>query len=127
MTAVVDSFTSTIQTFQKAIDRVLQYPRGPQRWRAANNLWLSLSTKNQQIYREVVAENATTRELVNKHGEAIGVSKAERADKTLRNSLNIPVGAYIAITKADPQAFIEKKNAALFFKEFREYSTRKVY
>jgi hypothetical protein len=125
--AAVDEVAHAIKTFNKAVDTVLQYPRGPQRWRAANNLWLSLSFRNQRIYREVCKDNATTRDLVNKHGEAIGLSRAEMADKSLRNALNIPTGAYIAITKADPDVFKEKKNSELFFKEFREYTTRSTF
>jgi len=127
MATTVDDITSAMNTFNKAIDMVLREPIGPKRWRAANNLWLSLSPKHHQIYREVSAENAQARTLVDKHGRALGLSKAEMSQKTLRNALNIPVGAYNAIVKADPNVFREKKNFKLFAKEFPEYMTREVF
>lgn len=125
MPAVVDQLTHAIQTFDKAIAGVLQYPVGsPKRWRAANDLWLSLSSKHRRIYREVCEENRLARDLVNKHGQALGVTKELMADKTLRQCLNIPIGAYHAITKADPSVFTLEGNAKKFFKEFPEYTTR---
>lgn len=127
MPAAVDNVTKAIATFNKAIDKVLREPVGPQRWRAANNLWLSLSPKHRKIYSEVCTENKQTRDELNKFGEQIGLSKAEKSDKTLRECLNIPAGAYIAISKADPGAFIIKNNSQKFFKEFPEYTTREVY
>lgn len=123
MATAVDEVTHAMKTFNKAIDMVVREPIGPKRWRAAHNLWLSLSPKHHQIYREVTAENIRTRKTVDKHGKALGLSKSEMADKSLRNALNIPVGAYTAIKKADPQAF-DKNNSAKFFKEFPEYRTR---
>jgi len=125
--AVVDDVTSALKTFNKAIDMVLREPVGPKRWRAANNLWLSLSSKHKQIYKEVIAENAVTRQLVDKHGQAVGLSKAEMSDKSLRNALNIPAGAYNAIVKADPDVFKLKSNFKKFAQEFPEYMTRESY
>lgn len=121
--AAVDEVTHAMKTFNKAIDMVLREPVGPKRWRAAHNLWLSLSPRHPKIYREVTEENAQTRKAVDKHGQALGLAKAEMADKTLREALNIPVGAYIAIKKADPRAF-DDINSKKFFKEFPEYRTR---
>lgn len=126
MQAVVDQVTEAYKTFNKAIDGVLQYPVGPKRWRAANSLWLTLSFRNQQIYKDVCLENKITRESVDKHGMAIGLTRTEKADKSIRNCLNIPTGAYQFIEKADPTVFKEKKNSAKFFKEFPEYTTREV-
>lgn len=123
-TAIVDDVSHAIQTFNKAIDGVLREPLGPKRWRAANNLWLSLSSKHRRTYREVCAENSQVREQMNKFGQEIGLTKMQKADKTLRNCLNIPAGAYLAISKADPSVFITKSNSEKFFKEFREYTTR---
>jgi len=125
--AVVDDVTSALKTFNKAIDMVLREPVGPKRWRAAHNLWLSLSPRHKQIYKEVIAENAITRQVVDKHGKAVGLSKAEMSDKTLRNALNIPVGAYNAIQRADPDAFKLKSNFKKFAQEFPEYMTRESY
>jgi len=124
MSTAVDSFTDALKTFNKAIDMVLREPIGPKRWRAANNLWLSLSSKHKEQYKAVLAENAMTRQLVDKHGRAVGLSKAEMSDKSLRNALNIPVGAYSAIVKADPNVFKEKSNFVKFAQEFPEYMTR---
>lgn len=121
--AAVDEVTHAMKTFNKAIDMVVREPVGPKRWRAAHNLWLSLSPRHQQIYKEVTAENIKTRRAVDKHGRAIGLSKSEMADKSLRNALNIPVGAYITIKKSDPTAF-DEKNSSKFFKTFPEYRTR---
>ena len=123
MNAALEEVNHAIQTFDKAIAEVIKQPRGPKRWRAAHNLWLSLSFKNQKTYREVCAENAHTRTLVNKHGQAMGTDVIS-SDKTLRNSLNIPVGAYIAISKADPDAFKIKSNGIKMMKTFPEYCTR---
>lgn len=123
-----DSITDVLKTFNKVIDEVLKYPPGPKRWRAAHDLlWLNISPTNRQQYAEVVRENAMQRELVTKHGEAIGVTKGEKSDKTFRQALAIPHGAYYAITRADPRAFNEKKNGPLMFKEFKEYTTRSTY
>lgn len=126
MSTPVDEFTHAIKTFNKVIDGVLQHPPGPKRWRAANNLWLSLSSKHRQVYRETVDENSHTRELVTKHGQALKTTIGN-TDKNMRNYLNIPAGAYMAIAKADPEAFTNKANAPKFFKEFKEYTTREVY
>lgn len=127
MKAALDDLTHAIETFDSAIAMVTKQPRGPKRWRAANNLWLSLSFQNQKIYREVCDENRISRETVDKFGQQIGLTKAQKADKTLRNCLNIPVGAYIAIGKADPTTFTEKSNSVKFFKTFPEYTTRGVF
>ena len=125
MSAPVDGITSAIKTFNKVIDQVLKYPPGPKRWRAAHDLlWLNVSPTNKQTYAEVAEANRVTRELVDKHGQAIGLTKAEKADKSLRNALSIPPGAYHAITKADPHMFDDKRNFAKFAKEFPEYCTR---
>lgn len=127
MTAPVDGITSAIKTFNKVIDQVLKQPTGPKRWRAAHDLlWLNISPTNGKIYREVAEENRIIRESVDKHGMAIGASKSEKADKTFRNAFNIPVGAYHAITKADPHMFDDKRNFAKFMKEFPEYCTREI-
>lgn len=117
---------NAIKTFNKAIDMVLREPIGPKRWRAAHNLWLSLSPKHQQQYKEVSKENRLTRQLVNKHGQAVGLTKSEKADKSLRNALNIPSGAYYTIERADPDVFKKKSNSRKFFKEFPEYTTRSI-
>lgn len=118
----VDSATTALNTFNKAIDRVLAQPPGAQRWRAANNLWLTLSPKNQRIYKEVVAENAMVRESVNKYGMA-----DSKENENLRNYINIPVGAYQVIERADPDVFRAKKNSERFFKAFPEYATREIF
>lgn len=123
----LDSITSAMNTFNKAIDTVLKEPIGPKRWRAANNLWLSLSTRHQEQYRDVVRENALTRESVDKHGRAVGLTKAEMSDKALRNAMNIPTGAYYFIMKSDPSVFEKKSNFKRFAQEFPEYMTRDTY
>lgn len=123
----VDSITSAMDTFNKAIDMVLREPIGPKRWRAANNLWLSLSTKHQQQYKDVVKENALVRESVDKHGRAVGITKAEMSNKTLRNAMNVPAGAYYFIMKSDPSVFEKKANFKKFAQEFPEYMTRDTY
>lgn len=127
MQAAVDQVTHAMKTFDSAIARVLREPVGPKRWRAANSLWLSLSSGHRKVYQEVVLENKRTRHEVDKFGQAIGIAKSERADKTLRECLNIPAGAYIAISKADPGAFLIKSNSEKFFKEFPEYCTRSTW
>lgn len=126
MSSSVDGLTSAIKTFNKVIDQVLKHPAGPKRWRAAHDLlWLNVSPTNKRIYAEVAEANRITRELVDKHGQAIGATKQEKADKSLRNALSIPPGAWYAITKADPHMFDDKRNFAKFAKEFPEYTTRK--
>lgn len=127
MAAPVDEVTHAIQTFNKALDVVLKEPRGPKRWRAANNMWLSLSSKHRQTYHEVVEENRLTREAVDRFGFDKKATSVDKADKTIRESLNIPVGAYMWITKSDPEVFLEEKNSSLFFKTFPEYTTREVF
>lgn len=128
MAQAVDQFTQTLETLKKPINEVMKRPPGPERWRAAHDmLWLNLSWKNRRTYQEVCEENRITRESVDKFGQAVGITKAEMADKTFRNALNIPVGAYTVIQKADPDVFREKKNASLFFKTFPEYTTREVF
>lgn len=116
------SATTALDVFHKAIDRVLAEPPGAQRWRAANNLWLTLSPKNKDVYKSVVAENALVRQTTDKHG-----TDTKNPDKNLRNYLNIPVGAYYVIERADPDAFKEKKNAEAMFKAFPEYTTRELF
>jgi len=128
MAHIVDNMMATLKQLERPIDLVLKFPPGPARWRAAHDLlWKDLSFKNTQIYNDVVRENRLTREAVDKHGQAIGMSRVEIADRSFRNSLNIPKGAYLAITKADPNVFTEKTNAPKFFKEFKEYTTREIY
>lgn len=123
--STVDTFTQALKTLNKPIDEVLKYPPGPKRWRAAHDLlWLNISWSNQLIYKEVVENNRITRDLVNEHGMAKKVTKAESSEKNLRNALNIPTGAYYAITKSDPQIFSDKRNFAKFMKTFPEYMTR---
>lgn len=120
-----DGVSNALKTFNKVVDEVLKYPAGPQRWRAAHDLlWLNLSWKNQQTYKEVAAENSKIRKLVDKHGIAIGATKAEKADKTLRNALSIPHGAYYTIQRADPELFKRKEDFKKFAKTFPEYMTR---
>jgi len=128
MITAVDDFHTTLKTLSKPIDMVLKYPPGPKRWRAAHELlWKNLSWKNQQIYTQVVEENRITRESVDKHGRALGLTGSEMADKTLRTCLNIPVGAMHVIEKVDPHLFATKANERKFFNEFKEYSTRETY
>jgi len=123
----VDAVSEAYKTFNKVIDEILKHPPGPKRWRAAHDLlYLNLSERNRREYRAVIKENAMLREQVDKHGRAIGVTKSERADKTFRNALAFPHGAYYAIMKSDPRAFSDKNNAAKMFKAFPEYNTRSV-
>lgn len=119
----MNSATTPLDIFNKAIDRVLAQPPGAQRWRAANSLWLTLSPKNKEIYKSVVAENALVKKAVNKHGQ----SNEKHADQSLRNYLNIPVGAYQVIERTDPDVFKVKKNSERFFKTFPEYTTREIF
>jgi hypothetical protein len=118
------SIDSVLSTFNKAVDMVVAEPPGPKRWRAANTLWLSLSPKNRAEYEAVVTENKKVREAIDKHGFAKG--NAGKSEHTLRNALTFPRGAYMFISKADPQAFLEKENAAKMNKTFPEYLTREV-
>lgn len=127
MVTAVDKLTQAYKTFNGGIDVVLKEPRGPKRWRAANSLWLSLSPKHRRIYREVVRDNQVTRMQVDKFGQAAGLTRTDKADKTLRECLNIPAGAYMFISKADPEAFTLKSNAIKMFKAFPEYCTREVF
>jgi len=111
-----------IQVFDEAIKRVLAHPPGRRRWRAANNMWLSLSPRHQEQYQSVIKENKEFRDSLSKFNKfALG------QDGNLRQFLNIPTGAYYAITRADPTAFTKKENAAKMFKEFPEYRTAEVY
>lgn len=128
MSTPVDELTQTLKQLRKPIDIVMKQSPGPRRWRLAHDLlWKNMSTKNQQTYYDVCLENQLMRESVDKFGQAIVATRHDKADKSLRNYLNIPVGAYTAIEKADPNVFKEKSNAKKFFEEFREYSTRKVF
>ena len=115
------SADEVLTTFNKAIDRVLAQPIGAKRWRAANDLWLTLSPKNREQYAAVVRENAQVR-------ESLGTFNKYSASKDgLRQCLNIPTGAYYCIERADPDVFKKKSNAPKFFKEFTEYTTAEAY
>ncbi len=126
MPAAVDELSKAIKTFDKAISLVTKEPVGPRRWRAANSLWLSLSPRHQRIYQEVCRENAKITQEVNKFGQASG-TKVGDSGHTLRNALSFPAGAYIAIAKADPTAFLLQENSKKMFDEFAEYRTRGTY
>jgi hypothetical protein len=116
------SADTVLATFNNAIDIVLAQPVGAKRWRAANDLWLTLSPKNRQLYDAVVRENAQVRESLGTFNKfAVG------DEKNLRRVLNVPTGAYYAIQRADPDVFTRKANAAKFFKEFKEYTTAEIY
>lgn len=113
-----------LDVFNKAIDRVLQEPIGPKRWRAANDMWLTLSPKNKALYKAVVKENREFREAL---GTFNKFATSEDKNSNLRQYLNVPTGAYYTIERADPDVFKKKENAVRFFKEFREYTTAEVY
>lgn len=115
----------TLNTLYKPINEVLKYKPGPRRWRAAHDLlWKNLSWKNQQIYNDVVEECRIYREA---QGTFNPYGKSDDKNSSLRQFLNFPTGAYYAITKADPQAFMSKANAAKMFKEFKEYRMSEKY
>lgn len=124
-TTPVEEITSAYKTFNKAIDRVLKNPPGPKRWRAAVNMWLTLSPNNKQRYQSLVAENAKVREELNKFG--LSQDKLKDPEHNLRSALSFPHELYYLIEKADPMAFRDKKNAPLMFKELSEFTTREVY
>lgn len=120
-----DSVTEALATFNKAIDAVLKNPPGPKRWRAAHDLlWLNLSSTNRKQYAEVIKENAMARDLVDQHGMGLNLTKVEKADKTMRQALAIPHGAYYTIQRVDPRAFTDEKNRDKMHRTFPEYSTR---
>lgn len=119
------SIESALTTFNKAIDQVLQYPAGPQRWRAANTFWLRLSPKHRAQYDAVVRENRQYREALSAMNNKFATSNDSNSG--LRAYLSIPAGAYYAIRRADPDVFSEKRNAEKFFKEFPEYTSREVF
>lgn len=128
MAQSVDGLTQALNTFNKVVDLVIKEPRGPKRWRTAHDLlWLNVSHKNKRIYREVCAENKLVRDAVDKTGFDIKATRKDRADKTMREAMNIPTGAYMAIAKADPDAFKEKANAKKMFETFPEYRTRELF
>lgn len=119
------SADSVLTTFNRAIDLVLKEPIGPKRWRAANDLWLTLSPKHKEQYRAVVRENSQIREsLISAHKK---FHTSDDKNSALRLSLNIPTGAYYTIQRADPDAFKKKENAAKFFKEFKEYTVAEAH
>lgn len=114
------SADSVLATFNKAIDRVLKEPIGPKRWRAANDMWLTLSPSNKTVYQQVVSENKQMRDSLLETRKKFLAS--DDKNSTLRLSLNIPAGAYYTIERADPDVFKKESNAAKFFKEFKEYT-----
>lgn len=118
------SADSVLTTFNRAIDLVVNEPIGPKRWRAANNLWLSLSPKHKIQYKAVVKENAQVRESLTSMNKKFNTS--DDKNSALRLSLNIPAGAYYTIQRADPDAFKKESNARKFFKEFKEYTVADV-
>jgi hypothetical protein len=126
MITPVDNMTRLLKQLNEPVDVVMKNPPGPARWRAAHDLlWRDLSWKNKKTYLEVVEENRATRESVDKFGQAL--NSMDNEQQNIRNALNIPVGAYIAIAKCDPTVFKEPKNAQKFFNEFKEYTTREIY
>lgn len=126
--AIVDDFTKSLEILKQPIAIVMKSPPGPRRWRVAHDLlWRDASPRNQKIYKEVTEENRLTREAADKFGFDKHATKEQRADKTLRNYLNIPIGAYQTIEKADPGVFKAAENAKKFFETFPEYATREIW
>lgn len=124
-TTAVDEVTNAYKVFNKTIDRILAHPPGPARWRACVNVWLTLHPQNAAIYKNLVAENATLRTELNKHG--LSQDKMKDPEKNLRSALAFPHGLLYLIDKSDPQAFRLKKNASLMHKALSEFTTREVY
>jgi len=120
MKAAVDAITDAHKTFNKAIDRVLKEPVGPQRWTAAYNLWLTLSPSNKRIAAEVAHENKLFREA----NSAVGNKFGKVADKnsSLRNFMTLPSGLYYVIERADPMAFKKPSNAQKMRKTFPQFT-----
>lgn len=113
-----------LQTFNEAVDKVLKEKPGPSRWRACVKLWLTFPG-NREVYNQLTKENASTREVLNKHG--LSHDKMKDPDKNLRSYLALPHSLYYLIERADPLAFTEKKNAPQMFKTLREFTTREVF
>ena len=113
------------KTFNKAIDKVLKEPVGPQRWAAAYNLWLTLSPGNSRIAAEVAQENKLFREA----NSAVGNKFGKVADKnsSMRNFMTLPSGLYYTIERADPEAFKKESNAQKMRKTFPQFTRSEVY
>lgn len=111
-----------LKTFNKAVNIVMANPPGPARWRAANDLWLTLSPNNVALYKAISVENKQYRETTSRFGMGVE-GKDAFSGGHLRSRLSIPKGAYYAIKRADPLVF-DKENEAKFFKTFPEYTTR---
>jgi hypothetical protein len=122
--ATTDGIIAALKTFNSAIDKVLCYPAGPKRWRAANNLWLSLSYKHREEYAAVVKENADYRAAL---GPFNKFAQSNDKNSGLRSYLNIPAGAYYMIQRADPNVFRKPENNKKFFNEFKEYTTAEAF
>lgn len=130
--AAVDNVSSAYQTFNQAIDRVLKERPGPDRWKAALKLWLSLSPANKYQYEQLRRENAKVRKAVDTLGVSHDIASKMRSvkgtsDHTMRQYMTFPSSLYYLLEKADPMAFRDKRNAALMFKTFKPLTTREIY
>ena len=86
--------TQALNTFSKAIDRVMKEPPGPSRWLEARKLWFSLNPDNPTINRMCAEDNAEFRRNIVKNKKS-----------NWKAAYRLPVGAKYAIERADPQAF----------------------
>lgn len=125
------------QKLGELIDKhVMSQPRGPQRWRAAVNLWVSLGDMYvtegltaEQENNAVIRDNKQKRALLkNKYGfmsDAKAVINGG-GESDLREALNMPFGAHMFISLVDPE-IKTKENTFRLMKEFREYCVPEAY
>lgn len=113
---------NVLTTFNKAIDRVLAQPPGPERWKEAVNLWLTQHPSHPLINQQVIEQNRKYREtLIDKFGTTGDKNSSFRA------AMSFPAGAKAFIEMSDPQAFKTKENRALLFKTFPGYARTEKY
>lgn len=121
----------------KLIDtHVLSKPRGPQRWRAAVDLWINIGdmyvsdglTASQENKIVIRQNKQKKNELKNKYAMMSDVNSVIKGggDSDLREALNMPFGASLFIDLVDPEVRT-KENTYKVMKAFPEYCIPESY
>lgn len=119
------------QKLGELIDKyVLSQPRGPERWRAAVNLWINMGDMYvtpgltaEQENKAVIRANRDKKLLLkNKYGFMSDSRKVINGggESDIREALSMPFGAHMFISLVDPE-IKTKENTYKLMKEFREY------
>ena len=117
------------------IEEVMSHEPGPKRWRAAANMMLKLNPVDPDTGKPLTEINAKCIKqnkdfmsgLVNKFGGTHKLNAKGIDNGGIRSFLAMPRAIKYAIESAEPMAFKDKRNAALMFKEFKEYRSCEVY